>query len=135
MTPRARDELFSGFQNAPEVKASVESVARAASMMRDSSKMWANPSGSGANIAARATLAAALGGGGASAIGMLNPAVPLGIAGGMIGAKLLAKALTNPEVAQAAARSNTVSPQMLRAQINALLAPDFLTKQAVQQQQ
>ena len=135
MTPRARDELFSGFPNATEVKANVESVARAASMMRDSSKMWANPSGSGANIVARATLAAALGGGGASAIGMLNPAVPLGIAGGMIGAKLLAKALTNPEVAQAAARSNTVSPQMLRAQINALLAPDFLTKQAVQQQQ
>lgn len=117
MTPRARQELFSGFPNSGEVMANVESVAKATAMMRESSKMWANPSGSGANLAARGTLGA-LGIGGAGALaGVVNPLLVGGAGLSLLGANRLAAGLTNKDVVQAFARRNALTPQQLATQI------------------
>lgn len=116
MAPKARDELFSGFKNSAEVKANVESIAKATSMMRDSSKLWANPSGTGANVFARGLLGAVGVGGGAASLGLLNPLVPVGIGAGMLGANGLARGLTSKDVVNAMARGSYVSPQHLAAQ-------------------
>jgi hypothetical protein len=129
MTPKARQELFSGFGSAPEVKANVEAVANAASMMRDSSKMWANPSGSGANMFARGMLGAVGLGGGASVAGLVNPLIPLGVGGSMLAANLMGRSLTSPTVVNAMARQTYVSPGLLNAQVNSLLAPGLLSQE------
>jgi len=101
MTPKARAELFSGFPNAGDVNTSVNAVAKAASMMRDNSKLWANPSGTAANLAARATLGAPL-------LPLLsghlpNPWIFGGVAGATGGANLLARALTSKDVVKSVA--------------------------------
>lgn len=129
MTPKARAELFSGFPNSAAVRNEVESVARAASMMRDNSKLWANPSGTGANVAARATFGTLLGGGGASLLGLLNPAVPIAAAGGLLGVNALARGLTNPTTVNAMANRGYVSPELLNAQAMGLLAPGLLSQE------
>lgn len=128
MTPRARSELFSGFPNSAQVRAEVESIARAASMMRENSQMWANPSGSGANVAARATLGTIAAGGTAALTGLLNPVVPLAAAGGLLGTRMLAGRLTSPGVVGAMANRGYVSPAMLNAQAASLLAPGLLSQ-------
>lgn len=116
MSPRAREELFSGFKNATQVKEQVEAVARATSMMRDSSKMWANPSGTGANLAARGLLGAVGVGGAGSLLGVVDPTLVGGVATGLLGANLTARALTSQAVREAMLRRNSVSPGMLMTQ-------------------
>lgn len=129
MTPRAREELFSGFKNSADVKSSVESVAQATAMMRESSKMWANPSGTGANLAARGLLATVgVGGPVGVATGLLNPWVPAGIATGILGANLSARALTSKGVREAMARPNYVSPGIMRSQAIPLLSGGLLSE-------
>jgi hypothetical protein len=92
MTPKARNELFSGFPNSDQVRKDVEAVAAATSMMRDNSKLWANPSGTGANMVARAALL------GAPASFFLNPWAPAGV-GGLLGANYMAgRAVTSKNV-------------------------------------
>lgn len=126
MTPATQSAMFSGFKNAAEVKAAVDNVARATSMMRDSSKMWANPSGSGANVAARGLLATVAGGGVAASAGLLNPVVPLAAAGGLLGTYGLARATTSPKVVNAMASKNYLDPELLQAQINSLVGGGLL---------
>lgn len=128
MTPRAREELFSGFANSTAVRQNVENVAKATSMMRDSSKMWANPSGTGANTFARSMLGAIGIGGGASALGLLNPLVPLGVGAGVAGANGLARALTSQDVREAMMRGNRVSPGLLGAQTAPLFSTGLLSQ-------
>lgn len=129
MTPKARDELFSGFPNSAAVRDNVDAVAKATSMMRDSSKMWANPSGTGANAFARGMLGAVGVGGGAASLGLLNPLVPLGIGAGMLGAHGLGRTLTSKEVLEAMMRKNTVSPGLLGAQTIPLFSGGLLSQQ------
>lgn len=120
MTPKAREELFSGFKNAAEVKASVDSVAKATEMMRTNSKLWANPSGTAANLAARGTVGLGLAG------GLLSPWVPAGVAAYMGGNRLAAGLLTDAEVVNSMAKRNYVSPQLLGAQGAGLLGAGLL---------
>ena len=121
-----RDTLFSGFPNAPAVSQATQDVAGATSLMRDNSKMWANPSGTGANAAARATLGALIGSGGAGAAGLLNPLIPLGIGASMGAARGLAGAVTSPSVVRAVARPTYVDPDQLAAQLRALYGTGLL---------
>lgn len=90
MDPKARRELFSGFPNADKVRADVEAVAKATAMMRESSRMWANPSGTGANLAARLAIGAA------PFSYLIDPATAGIVAGGLGTTRLLSEALTNP---------------------------------------
>jgi len=126
MTPATRSEMFSGFKNSAQVKDAVDSVARATSMMRDTSKMWANPSGTGANLAARGVLGAVAGGGAAAAGGLMSPAVPLAAGAGLLGTYGLARAVTSPKVVNAMASRNYMDPELLKAQFNSLVGGGLL---------
>lgn len=104
ISPKGQAELLSGIPNAGEVKSLVDSVAKATAMMRDNSKMWANPSGTAASASARAVLGT-IGVGGAGALtGLLNPWIPLGAAATVGGTNLLARGVTSPRVRDFAAR-------------------------------
>ena len=126
MKPDARTELLSGFPNSKQVAADISAVAKATSMMRDSSKMWANPSGTASNLAARSFLGAVSAGGVAAAAGLLNPAVPLTAAGGLLGSYGLSKALTNSGNVNSAAQRTYIDPAMINSQINYLYGGGLL---------
>lgn len=125
LSAKGKDELLSGFPNSSQVRADVNAVAKATSMMRENSKIWANPSGTSANAAARATLAG-IGAGGVGALaGLLNPVVPLSFAGGVGSANLLARGLTSKRVVDAMARPGLLTPQLpLAALTTGLLSED-----------
>ena len=126
MKPQARAELLSGFKNSAQVAADIEAVAKATAMMRDNSKMWANPSGTGANTFARGTLGAIGLGGAGAALGMVSPMVPIGAAGALAGSNLLARALTSQKNVNSLATNSYIDPQMLNAQVNALIGSGLL---------
>lgn len=127
MSPGSRAELFSGFKNAAEVRTTIENVARATSMMRESSRMWANPSGTSANVAARSLLASVPAAGAAAAGGLINPLVPAGIGAGLLSTRMAAGALTSPSVVRAAAQPYYVSPGLLGAQAGSLIGGGLLS--------
>jgi hypothetical protein len=91
MSAKGRKEVFSGFPNSEQVRRDVETVAKATSMMRDSSKMWANPSGTGANLATRLTLGAL------PFSAFVNPWAPFALGGGTMLSRGLAEAVTSPK--------------------------------------
>lgn len=126
MRPEARNELFSGFKNAAQVKADVDAVARATSMMRENSALWANPSGTAANAAARGIIGTVAGGGAAALAGLLNPAVPLAAAGGLLGTNALARGLTNPRYVDAMSKRSYLDPALLDAQARTLIGGGLL---------
>ena len=115
LKPQARAELLSGYPNAAQVAESVNAAAKVAAMMRENSNMWANPSGTSANMAARGVLGV-LGGGGAAALtGLLNPLIPLGAAASVGGVNLLARGVTSPKVRQAMMRRTDLDPELMNA--------------------
>lgn len=129
MKPEARQELFSGFKDSAQVMGDVSAVARAASMMRENSKMWANPSGTGANVAARGLLGAVATGGAGAAAGLLSPLVPLGAAAGIGGINLAARTVTSPKIVNGAASRIYIDPRMLNSQVNSLVGGGLLGNQ------
>lgn len=113
---KGQQELFSGFKNAPEVRAKVESVAKAASMMRDNAKDWANPSGTAANAHARDLLFGALVGAPAAALGLMSPAIPAMAIGTLGASRVASQLVTNPKVVKWAAEpSQGLSPEEIGA--------------------
>lgn len=129
MTPKAQNELFSGFKNSAQVMEDVSAVAKATSMMRDNSKLWANPSGTGANLAARGLLGTVAAGGAGALAGVLNPMVPLGAGTAMLGANGLARALTSQKNVDNAAKNIYIDPRMLNSQVNSLVGGGLLNYQ------
>lgn len=115
MTPTNRQELLSGFPNSDQVRGDIESVARATSMMRDSSKLWANPSGTAANATARGVLGAVTAGGAGAAAGLLSAAIPLTAAAGLGGVNLLARGLTSAKIRNAIGRPTNLDPELVNA--------------------
>lgn len=116
MTPKAREELFSGFPNAPAVMAEVEAIAKATSMMRDNSRHWANPSGTAANARAAETLRGAIVGVPAALSGFMSPAVPIMALGTIGAARGASRLMTDPRVSRwAAERTAPVSAEDLGA--------------------
>jgi hypothetical protein len=126
MKPQARAELLAGFQNAEQVAALVDKVAKSAAMMRDGSKIWANPSGTAANIGARGTLGAIGLGGAGALVGAVSPTIPLMALGGVGAANVAARSLTSPTVRNALMRQTRLDPELLNAQILGVLAPNAL---------
>ena len=126
MSPAARTELLSGFKNSAQVAQDVNKVAESTAKMRVNSKMWANPSGTGANVFARTALGGLGLGSGAALMGIGSPLVPMGAAAGIGGANLLARALTSKNnVNSMAARSN-INNQIQQSQINQLFGSGLL---------
>lgn len=128
--PAAQRELLSGIPNADQVRATIDSVAKATAMMRDNSKMWANPSGTAAAATARGVVGSIAAGGVGAVSGLLNPMIPIGAAMGVGGVNLLARGLTSKAAVEAALRKNQLSPQLISAQINALRGAGLLPENA-----
>lgn len=95
MTPAARRELFSGFPGSDRVRADVEATAKAAAMMRDTSRMWANPSGTAANAAARAAMF------GLPLSYLVDPLAPVVAGAGLGVTNVTARALAGPKAGKA----------------------------------
>ena len=99
LTPKARLELTSGFKGSDKVRAQVEAIAKGASMMRDSSRVWANPSGTGGNMLAAGTV------GGIAGSVFVNPLAALGgvstLGAANVGSRNL---LLNPKFTEAMAK-------------------------------
>lgn len=102
--PQARAELLSGIPNAAAVAEAVNAVARATAMMRDNSKMWANPSGTAANATARGVLGGLGVGSAGAAAGLVSPLIPAIAAGTMGAANVAARGLLSDRVRDFASR-------------------------------
>lgn len=115
LNPKARRELFSGFKGSDKVATSMDDIAKAAAMLKDSSKVWANPSGTGANVAARIAI-------GATAFGtFFSPVAAAGAASIMGGANLGARLMTNPKAVAWLAESTKLPKSQAVAHINRLI--------------
>lgn len=100
-----RNELLSGFQGSDSVRSTVDDVARAASMLKDGAKIWANPSGTAPNAAAGGAL-----GGIASNI-FSHPYVAAGGVAGLLGMNQLSKrVLLNPKFSEWASNPDIANP-------------------------
>ena len=132
MKPQARTELLSGFKNSAQVAADVEAVAKSTALMRDNSKMWANPSGTGANTFARGTLGAITLGGLSAAAGLGSPLIPLAAAATVGGANSLARAFTSQKNVNSMAAQSYIDPQMLNSQAASLIGAGLLNKRQEQ---
>lgn len=130
--PEAQAELLSGIPNATEVKGLVDSVAQAASMMRDNSKMWANPSGTAAAATARGILGTVGAGGLGAAAGMVSPMVPIGAGIGLGGINLTARALTSNKIRDAMMGRTEIDPETQNAIVRMLISSGRLDQQAGQ---
>lgn len=114
MNPKARTELLSGFKGSERVASSMDDIAKAAAMLKDSNKVWANPAGTGANLVARGAI-------GATAFGALfNPVVAAGVATGIGGVNLGARLMTNPKFVTWLAESTRVPSSQTAAQLTRL---------------
>ena len=130
MTPKARQELFSGFPNAPAVMAEVEAVAKAASMMKDNSRHWANPSGTAANVHAREMMRGLGVGIPAAALGFSSWAIPGGVLGTMGASRVASKAMTNPNVVRwASEKTPQISAEDTGALTRYLVGSGLLNEQ------
>lgn len=119
-----RDELLSGFPNAGTVRGAVDDVAGAASMLKDGAKIWANPSGTGGNVAASASL------GGIAGNLISNPMSALGAVGGLVGANQLNKRfLLNGDKVNMAASNQVMDPMALQAMLQRMGVQGLLSDQ------
>ena len=110
IAPAGQKALLSGFPNAEQVASDITAAARATAMMRDNAKLWANPSGTGANAFARGSIGGAAVGALGAAMGVVPYAVPLVAGGTMLGANAAARALTNQKIINELMRSPETGP-------------------------
>ena len=102
LSPASQKELFSGFKNSEQVAEQVAAVAKASAMLRDSAKIWANPSGTAPALSARTTI-----GGLALGVATGNWPVAAAAGAGIAGANLLARGVTNKGIVDYMARKST----------------------------
>ncbi len=122
ITPEAKNGLLLGIPNGVAVGAKLDSLAQAATMMRDANKVYANPSGTspasaligtGAGLATGAGLMVA----GHTASGLTT----LGsVLGSMAAANLSARTMTNPKFVTWLSKATEIPPSQLQAHANRL---------------
>jgi hypothetical protein len=130
LDPAAKDVLFSG-PKMGGIRGDLDALARSAERIRDSSKAFANPSGSGGAVAGTTMGLAAMGSaltGNFHLLGVLGAA----IGGAHMGAKLL----TSPRFVKWLAQSTRIAPNGVGAHIGRLSAiaadSDSDTRDAIQ---
>lgn len=121
MSDKGKAELLSGFPNSAQVRADIEAVAKAASMMRDNSKVLYNPSGTAAKGAAISYLGLLAGAAGSGNLPLFGSALSLPVAG-----NLAARAVTSPIVVKSMANRTVVDPQIMGANVRGLLGSGLL---------
>jgi hypothetical protein len=122
ITPEAKNGLFLGIPNASAVRGKLDALANSASMMRDASKVYANPSGT----APAATMLGAGAGLASGALGMATGNASAGaytmgtILSSMAAANYGARLMTNPQFVTWLSQSTSLRPDQLQAHINRL---------------
>lgn len=128
MDSGARDALFTRLPGGQAYADNLSKVAKAAEMMGDSSKVWANPSGTSHALAAR-------GAAGTIALGAVGGLfykpllLPAAVAGGsMAGANVTSRLLLNQKFVNWLAKAPNVPPDQAQAYMQRLTANAALTK-------
>lgn len=113
VSPEARMTLFA--DGGGDLVKNLTKVAEASNMIKEGSKVFANPSGTQQALSNQATT-----GGFVAALLLGHPMVAGGIAAGTGGANLTARLMTNPKFVSWLATSTKVSPALIPSQLNAL---------------
>jgi len=121
MSPAARKVMFDGY--GPEFSRNMETIAKATSRIRDGSKVFANPSGTGGRVALVGQVAGTAGTAGAS-LAMGNAAGAfLAVGGSLIGAGIAnaaARLMTSPKYVNWLARTSEKPAGELVSQLQVL---------------
>lgn len=109
MDPKGRSALFTRLPGGKAHADNLADIAKTAEMIGQGSKVWANPSGTGAALSARTTL-------GSLTIGAyFSPVLAAGTAGSLLGAHGASRLLTSPIFVNWLAKAPTTSPQKMQA--------------------
>lgn len=116
------DALFKRLPGGEKHAENLADIAKAAEMVGDASKVWANPSGTAPALTARGTL-------GALTVGaFLQPMVAAGTAGGLlVGNQVSQRLLLNPKFVNWLAKAKEVRPQDAQAYAQRLIATAKMT--------
>jgi hypothetical protein len=106
MSPQAKAVLFDRY--GPKFRQNMDQIAKVASNLREGSKVWQNPSGTGQAATQMGTAVAF-----ASAVASGNVGIAAGIASGVGGANLMARLMTHPPFVQWLAKTTQAPPQAL----------------------
>lgn len=119
---QARSELFKRIPGGERLAADLKDVAKAAEMVSEGSKVWANPSGTTPAMVSRATL-------GALTVGaFFQPFTAAGTAGGLlIGNQASQRLLLNPRFVNWLARAPKVRPQEAQSYAQRLIGVAQMT--------
>jgi len=114
---QSKTEMFKRLPGGEQHAKNLSQVAKAAEMLNDSSKVWANPSGTGAALAARGTI-------GAIGVGaFFQPLLAAKVAGGLVLANQVSqRLLLNPIFVNWLAKSPTISPVNAQSYVQRLIA-------------
>lgn len=110
------DALFTRLPGGPAHADNLASIAKTAEMVGDSSKVWANPSGTAPALTARGTLYTLTAG------AFLQPMLAASTAGGLLGARQLSqRLLLNPKFVDWLAKAPNVPPAQAQAYAQRLM--------------
>lgn len=111
---KSKVEMFKRMPGGEAHARNLGDIAKAAEMLGDSSKIWANPSGTAANLTSRATF-------GALTFGAFFEPITAGtVAGGLASGNLGSRLLLNPAFAHWLAKSRSVRPQEMASHLQRL---------------
>jgi len=108
MSPQAKAVLFDRY--GPQFRGNMDQIAKVASNLRDGSKVFQNPSGTGQATTQTATVVSF-----ATSLATGNVGVAGSIAGGVAGANLMARLMTHPPFVKWLATTTKAPPQALPA--------------------
>lgn len=118
MSPQAKAVMFSG-KEGNALRENLDAVAQASSRIKEGSKVFANPSGTGPALAQQG-LGVAIGGATvAAATGHVGPAAAL--LGGVAGANITARLMTNPKFVGWLAAASKLPEQQLAMRVPGLV--------------
>lgn len=109
-------ELFKRLPNGAQAAASLRDIAKAADMIGQGSKVWANPSGTAAALTSRGTMYALTVG------AYFQPMLAAGTAAGLLTANAASRLLVNPKFVNWLAKVPTIKPQDMQAYQQRLIA-------------
>lgn len=128
MDPKGRTALFTRLPGGQAHADNLADIAKTAEMIGQGSKVWANPSGTGAALSARTTL------GGIGLSALYSPVLAAGTVGSLVGAHGASRLLTNPIFVNWLAKAPSTSPQKLQVYAQRLVINAQSTKDAQFQQ-
>lgn len=128
MDPKGRAAVFTRLPGGKQHAENLADIAKTAEMIGQGSKVWANPSGTGAALSARTTL------GGIAVSAFYSPMLAAGTSASLLGAHGASRLLTNPIFVNWLAKAPRTSPQKMQVYAQRLAINAEFTKDAQFQQ-